>query len=137
MTGADIVGALLRDYAALVEEVPIERIKGGRLPANIALPALLVRTISSAERQRLRRGDTTRTNDRVSVTVRASSWDEQIRILDLVVEACADRTGSIEGATNYAVLTAGRGPDMDGPGDSFEQAQDFRASFDKPNPRGD
>jgi hypothetical protein len=137
MTGADIVGALLRAHAPLVLAVPVERIKGGRLPVGIPLPALLVRTISSVERQRLRRGDTVRTNDRVSVTVRASSWDEQIRIMDLVVDACADRTGSIAGAANYAVLTAGRGPDLEGPGDSFEQAQDFRASFDKPNTHGD
>lgn len=137
MTGADIVGALLHAHKPLTDVVPVERIKGGRLAPGTPLPALLVRTISSVERQRLRRGGTVRTNDRVSVTVRAASWDEQIRVLDLVVAACADRTGSLVGATNYAVLTAGRGPDMDGPGDSFEQAQDFRASFDKPNTQGD
>lgn len=137
MTGADIIGALLRNYAPLTDLVPEERIKGGRLPPATPLPALLVRTISSVERQRLRRGQTVRTADRVSVTVRAASYDEQIRILDLAVDACADRVGSMDGAGNYAVLTAGRGPDLDGPGDSFEQAQDFRASFDKPNSRGD
>lgn len=137
MTGADIVGALLHAYPPLLELVPAERIKGGRLPVGAPLPALRVRTISGNERQRLRRGKTVRNNDRVQVTVRAASWDEQIRIIDLVVDACADRTGSMDGAGNYAVLTAGRGPDMDGPGDTFEQAQDFRASFDKPNSRGD
>lgn len=136
MTGADIVGALLRGYPPLVDIVPIERIKGGRLPIDTPLPALLVRTISSNERQRLRRGKSVRTVDRVSVTVRATSWDEQLTIIDLVVDACADRIGSMDGAANYAVLTASRGPDLDGPGDSYEQAQDFRASFDKPNTQG-
>lgn len=137
MTGADIVGALLRAYPPLLELVPAERIKGGRLPPGMTAPALLVRTISSVERQRLKRGQTVRTADRVSVTVRAASYDQQIRIIELVVDACADRTGSMVGATDYAVLTAGRGPDMDGPGDTFEQAQDFRASFDRPNSQGD
>ncbi len=136
MTGADIIGALLRDYQPLVDVVPADRIKGGRLPLGEKLPALLVKTVSSVERQRLKRGATVRTNDRIQVTVRAASWDEQITILDLVVNACADRTGSMDGAGNYAVLTAGRGPDLEGPGDSYEQAQDFRASFDKPNTQG-
>lgn len=136
MTGADIIGALLRGYQPLVDVVPASSIKGGRLPLSTKLPALLVKTVSSAERQRLTRGATVRTNDRVQVTVRAASWDEQITILDLVVDACADRNGSMEGATNYTVLTAGRGPDIEGPGDSYEQAQDFRASFDKPNTQG-
>lgn len=137
MTGADIVGALLRAHQPLLDLMPPERIKGGRLPLGVPLPALLVKTISSVERQRLRRGRTVRTADRVQVTVRAGSWDEQIRIIELVVDACADRLGSIEGASNYTVLTAGRGPDMDGPGDTFEQAQDFRATFDRPNTQGD
>lgn len=137
MTGADIVGELLRGYAPLLAQVPAARIKGGRLGLKIQLPALLVRTTSSVERQRLKRGSTVRTTDRVSVTVRADSYDEQLQIMDLVVDACADRTGTIAEAERVAVLTAGRGPDVEGPGDSFEQAQDFRVSFDKPNTRGD
>jgi hypothetical protein len=137
MTGADVIGELLCGYPPLIIEVPIARIKGGRLPADTPLPALLVRTISSVERQRLKRGRTVRTTDRISVTVRAASWDDQLRIIDLVVDACADRIGTFAGLARTSVLTAGRGPDLDGPGDSFEQAQDFRVSFDKPNSRED
>ncbi|WP_344692952.1 hypothetical protein [Sphingomonas cynarae] len=131
------MGELLLGYAPLHALVPIANIKAGKLPANAPLNSLLIRTISSVERQRLKRGKTVRTNDRVSITVRADSYDAQIRILDLVVDACADRQGNFAGALRASVLTAGRGPDLSGPGDSFEQAQDFKVSFDKPVSRGE
>lgn len=137
MTGADIIGELLLGYAPRKAMVPDANIKAGKLPTNAPLNSLLIRTISSVERQRLKRGKTVRTNDRVSVTVRAETYDAQIRILDLVVDACADRQGAFAGAGNVSVLTAGRGPDLSGPGDSFEQAQDFKVSFDKPVSRGE
>lgn len=137
MTGAEIIGELLRGYQPLIAVVPAAQIKGGRLPPGVALPALLVRTVSSKERSRLKRGATVRMDDRISVTVRARSYKEQGAILDLAVDACADRIGPIAGSERASVLTAGRGPDLSGPGDSYEQAQDFRVSFDKPNNRKD
>ena len=130
MTGADIIGALLRADSALLARVPEASIKAGRLPDGITPPALLVRVISSVERQALRRGAATRTVDRVSVTVRAGSYRDQTAIIALVKARCAGRTGNIGGGRNVAILTAGTGPDINGPGDSFEQAQDFRVSFD-------
>lgn len=126
MTGADIIGELLHGYAPLTAKVPVVRIKGGRLPEDTPLPALLVRTISSIEREYLRRTNVAAMLDRVSVTVRAASYDDQITILGLVVDACRPRV---------SVRPAGRGPDLTGPGDSFEQAQDFRVSFNRPNNR--
>lgn len=68
--------------------------------------------------------------ERISVAVRAASYDDQRAAIKLVVKACAGRTGSIAGADNVSVLTAGRGPDLRGPGNTFEQTQDFRVSFD-------
>lgn len=132
MTGADIIGELLMGAATVTDEVPADRIAGGRLPIGTPLPALLVKTLGGTERQRLKRGKFVPTIDRVRVTVRAASYDDQLRIIDLVTEACADRVGNFAGVERAAILTAGRGPDLDGPGDSFEQAQDFRVSFDKP-----
>lgn len=131
ITGADIVGELLRDSAGLNLIVPPERIKGGRLPDGVQLPALLVRTISSVERQTLRRIGVVRTVDRVSVTVRAASYEDQINIIGLVRRCCAGWTGDIAGALAVSVLTAGSGPDLSGPADTYEQAQDFRVSFDR------
>jgi hypothetical protein len=131
ITGADIIGALLREDPAVTATVAIDRIKGGRLPDDVQLPALLVRTISSVERQSLRRDDLVRTTDRVSVTVRAASYDDQINVIGAVRRCCADRTGDFAGGLRVAILTAGTGPDLAGPADAYEQAQDFRVSFDK------
>lgn len=129
-TGASIVGMLLRDDPNFVAIVDATRMKLGALPDNIALPAVLIRIISSVERHKLRRGATTRTIDRVSVTVRADSYREQARLIKLIKASCAGRTGDIGNGKSVSILTAGTGPDLRGPGDSFEQAQDFRVSHD-------
>lgn len=130
MTGVDIIGTLLRDDADVLNLVPEANIKAGRLPDGVTLPALLVKTISSVERQTLKRGPTTRTIDRVSVTVRAASYREQRLAMKLVTNCCAGLTGDIGGALRVSILTAGTGPELDGPGNSFERTQDFRVSYD-------
>jgi hypothetical protein len=131
ITGSDIIGALLLAHEPLTSVVPVERIKAARL-GEVPLPALVVTEISSVDRQTLTIGRFVRTTDRVSVTVRTASHRDRKRAIRLVRQACAGRTGTIAGAHRVSVLTAGRGPEMDGPGDSFEQAQDFKVSFDQP-----
>jgi len=130
MTGVDIVGELLNSDVTLIAAIPAGQIKAGALPDGVVLPTLLVRMTSNVERQMLKRGPTVRTMERISVTVRAESYRDQVNAMKLVVKACAGRTGSIAGADNVSVLTAGRGPDLRGPGNSYEQTQDFRVSFD-------
>lgn len=130
VTGASIVGTLLRDDTEIATAVPAERLKLGALPDNIPLSAILLRIVSSIERQTLVRGAKTRTVDRVSVTVRAASYREQTRLIGLVKKCCAGRTGDVGGGQSVSILTAGTGPDLRGPGDSFEQTQDFRVSHD-------
>ena len=130
MTGADIIGALLHADTAVTALVPTARIKGGALPENVALPAILVRTVSSVEHLTLKRGETTRTIDRVSVAIRASSYREQKAVIKAVKTCCAGKTGNIGGGLRVAILTAGTGPDVQGPGNSYEQTQDFKVSFD-------
>lgn len=132
MSGVDIVGALLRADANVTAMIPAASIKAGRLPDDVSLPALLVRKTSGVDRQTLKRGATRRTTDRVSVTVRAANYRDQVAAMSLVRASCAGRTGDIGGGTNVAILTAGTGPDVNGPGDSFEQTQDFKVSFDEP-----
>lgn len=128
--GVNIVGELLRAAAPVVAVVPVERIKAGSLPENAELLALLLRTVSSVEVQKLVRGTYTRTTDRVAVTVRAASWREQVAVMQLVKTACAGRTGNIGGGLRVSILTAGLGPDVRGPANSFEQTLDFRVSYD-------
>ena len=130
MTGADIVAALLLADPAVTAFVPATRVKLGRLPDGVPLPALLARTVSSVDRQPLKRPAIVRVTDRVSVTVRAASYRDQVAAMKLVRRCCAGRTGDVGGGSGVSILTAGMGPDLNGPADSFEQTQDFRVSFD-------
>lgn len=132
MTGAEIIGALLRDYTPLTALVPAASIKGGRLPEGQPLPALLVRVVSLIDRQPLKRQGWCRSTARIAVTVRAASYREQGIIIDHVRKCCAGRVGTIGGGVRVAILTAGLSPDVDGPGATFEQTQDFKVSFDAP-----
>lgn len=130
MTGVDIIGALLLADTNVVAAVPIDRIKAARLPDGVALPALVVTFTSGVERQTLKREAVTRTTDRISVTVRAANERDRATVIGLVVKACAGLTGSIGGGNGVSILTAGRGPYLSGPGDTYEQTQDFRVSYD-------
>ena len=129
-SGVSIVGSLLRAHTDLGQIVPVTQIKAAALPDNIPLPAILVRTVSSVDRQPLKRSAKTRTVDRVAVTVRASSYREQCTVIGMIKDCCGGITGEIDGAERVAILTAGTGPDVRGPGDSFEQTQDLRVSYD-------
>lgn len=130
MTGVDIVGALLRADPAITVIVPIEQIKAGALPDGIPLPALLLRTVTSVDRQPLKRGQTRRTTDRTSVAVRAANYRDQGLIIKLIRTCCVGLTGDIGGGTGVSILNAGVGPDVGGPANSFEQTIDLRVTFD-------
>lgn len=130
MSGVDIIGELLRTDAEVTAFVPLDRIKAGRLPDGVALPALLVRTVSIVDRQPLKRVGWVRVVARVAVAVRAASYVDQEEAIRLVRRCCAGRTGDIGGGTRVSITTAGTGPDVSGPANSFEQTQDFKVSFD-------
>jgi hypothetical protein len=132
MSGVTIISTLLEESEALLAAVPISRIKAGRLPDDAPLPALLIRRVSMTEEQMLKRGAVVRTIERISVAVRAGAYRDVAPILKLVRAACAGKLGTIGDFNNVAVLTAGMGPDVIGPGNSFEGTQDFRVSFDSP-----
>ncbi len=130
MTGEEIVGELLRADAAIVADVPPAQMKIAQLPENCPLPAFLIRLVSLHDRQPLKRGALTRSVGRVGVTIRAASVAELRALLKLVRDCCAGRTGNFSGARNVSILTAGVGPSLLGPNNSFEITQDFRVSFD-------
>ena len=132
MTGAAIVAELLRADALVTAAVPVASIRLGRLPDDAMLPVLLVRTVSVVDRQPLKRLGFVRRTERVWVTVRAASYRDQVEVIRLVRKQIAGRTGNLAGADRVSVLTAGTGPDLNGPANSFEQTQDFAVSFDEP-----
>lgn len=132
MTGAEIMGVLFLANQPLTAAVAEQAIKAGRLPDGVTLPSVLVRTVSLIDRQPLRRQGWIRSIARVSAMVRATSYEEQIGIIGLVRGIPLGAVGTIGTAQNVVVLTAGLGPDVIGPGDTFEQTQDFRVAFDGP-----
>lgn len=130
MSGVDIIGALVRASVPVTSLVPIERIKAGALPDDATLDAILLRSVSRSEWQPLKQRASVRVNERVAVTVRATSFRRQEQLLELIRSACRGALGTIAGAQRVAVLTAGTGPDVRGPNNSFEKTQDFRVSFE-------
>lgn len=129
MTGVDIIGTLLEANEAIVAMFG-EAIREDRLPDGTPFPSLLLRTVSSIDRQTLTRGDTVRRIDRVSVLVRGENVRDRKEGIRLVRLCCAGLTGEVGGGRSVAIATAGLGPSLTGPGNSFEQTQDFRVSFD-------
>ena len=132
MTGLEIVGAILIAHKPLLELVDVDSIKAGKLPDGVVLPALLLRTVSSIDRQYLKNSNFFRVTDRVSVAVRAANYEDQIKIIRIVKRCCGGLTGDIGGGLRVSILNAGTGPDIGGPANSFEQTHDFRVSFDDP-----
>lgn len=134
MSGGEILGEMLRGNAALTKVVTASAIKGGRLADDEALPVLLVRSLSIVDRQSLALEAMVRSTERISVTVRAANYKERKTIMALV--RTAGRAGlviaAMDEARNISVLTAGAGPELNGPGNSFERNQDFYVSYDAP-----
>lgn len=133
MSGVAIVSELLRGNLAVIAVVRAADIKGGRVADDAALPVLLMRSVSLVDRQTLAREEMVRSNERVSVTVRAATYRDQRAIIQLVRTACTGIVVKEMGdARNISVLTAGAGPELNGPGNSFERNQDFYVTYDAP-----
>lgn len=132
MSGASIIAEilLLDAYFATVDAE--HRLKEDRLPDRVGLPAYLIRTISGTDRNWLAPGPLVRSTERVSVTVRAGSVIERRAEIKRVRALCANRVGDFAGCLRVSVLTAGLSPSLIGPGDTFEQTQDFSVSFEAP-----
>ena len=130
MSGTAIIAELLLTDAGFVAAVSAGNMKEDRLPDGVTLPGVLLRTVSGGDRQTLTRGAFVRSTERIAVTVRAKSVRERKLLIGLIRAACADRTGDLAGCFRVSVLTAGLGPSLPGPGDSYEQTQDFRVNFD-------
>lgn len=132
MSGAMIVGTVLEAAAIVTARVPKAQIAVGRIPDRTPLPLMLVRTVSEVERQPLKRGGWVRRTERVPVAIRARNYREQKDLLRTINAVLVGPKGDVAGCRNVSILAAGVGPDVDGPGGSFEQTHDFRVSFDAP-----
>lgn len=127
--GVEIIGNLLRNFSGFTSIIEVGNIKAGALPDNAPLPALLIRSVSTPDRPLLDGSQRAPTFERVSVTVRAGNYREQRAIMALVKTCCAGKFGNIPGVTRWSVTGAGKGPDLRGPGNSFEAGRDFKVFY--------
>lgn len=132
MSGAMIVGTLLEAAPPVIALVPKAAIALVRLPDRTSPPLMLVRTVSEVERQPLKRSGWVRRTERVSVAVRAVSYRQLGLTLRTINAVLVGPQGDLVGCRAVSILAAGVGPDVDGPGDTFERTADFRVSFDAP-----
>lgn len=129
MLGVRIITTLLRGHQPVTALVPAKWIKGGRLPDNVTPPALLVRHVTQIERIPLVHEGWERCTARISVMVRAVDYRQQGAVIEAVRGIPQGALGTIGAALNVTVHKAGLGPDVGGPGGTYEQTQDFRVSF--------
>ncbi|WP_294392000.1 hypothetical protein [uncultured Sphingomonas sp.] len=130
--GEDVIDALLRASAAMLALVPASQMAIGRLRDGTPLDTILIRTISGVDQHILDDGDGIRRRERIEVSIRAETHRRRKRLRRLVQQVCNDAAGTIAGLHNVVVMTAGSGPDLIGPGDTFDGGEDFAVEFEKP-----
>ena len=107
-----VIAALLKGDAALLAQIPANRMYPGDIPLSAALPALAYTNISDNDARTIR-GNVLFESGRVQVTVAVNSYSAKERLIGLVRDACSNRRGLIAGIMVNDVLNAGIGPDLD------------------------
>jgi hypothetical protein len=117
MSGVAVIRSLLAANAPVLAVVPAIKIKAGILPLNIALPTISVTQISSIPRNTLSMNEAKRMHtDRVQVTVLVADTPEgdaypgMRSLLALVLAACPNQNGTVNGVDLDSIL-----PDIEGP----------------------
>lgn len=129
--GVKVIRALLVASTPLTAEVPATRIAAGILAQDITLPAISITLVSGVDRNIPNPGVTRFVEDRVQVTVLASSYPSQYAIMELVRKACADKLQeTLSGVSSVAVHTLSRGPDFtDEESSIYMGSQDFSVRY--------
>lgn len=107
-----VIAALLKGDAALLAQIPADRMYPGDIPLSAALPALAYTNISDNDARTIR-GNVLFESGRVQVTVAVNSYSAKERLIGLVRDACSNRRGLIAGIMVNDVQNAGIGPDLD------------------------
>lgn len=130
MDGVAAVRVALVADGALIALVPAARIQTGALPQGITLPAIALESISKVDRNILEPGVDRHVDERVQVTVLASTYPSQKAILRAVRHAAADKFPTVTGLSNVTIHTDGAGPDLISEDSSIRiGTQDFRVGY--------
>lgn len=118
MSGVAVIRHLLASHSPLTAEVPATRIMAGDLPLNTDLPAISVTQIDSMPRHTLAMTEGNPLHsDRVQVTVHVRTdeggYPELRSLLALVLAACPNTRGTVNGVACDSVLPDVEGPDLE------------------------
>lgn len=131
MSDTSIIHALLASNAALTALVPTVRIRIGTIPQGTVLPAILISTVSSNDRQRV--ADNNKPiliTARTEVTVLAKNYQDQRKAIDLIGKAIRGGRRMVGGVLVASIRTDIVGPDMhDKPLDIYMQSRDFQVVY--------
>lgn len=136
MSAVAIVQALLKAHAPLLAILPADRIRAGKIPANVPLPAISVSEVDGYERETIaRRQATSNMVSRVQVTVVAESYGAQKALIQATKLGAGVHTGTVAGFSVKSVLPGGVGPDLNNLDNDgiYEQSRDFLVTFSEPN----
>lgn len=131
MSGASIVGTLLRANAALIAVVPAAKIFNGVIPITTTLPAISIAEVDAVETRTVRMSaDDVLTTSRIQVTVQAKSYATQKQVIELVRKALPHTRGTVGSYWVDSILPDSAGPDMqDTDTTIYMQSRDFRVTF--------
>lgn len=133
MSGAAAIRYLLANAAAVTAVVPATRIMAGDLPLKTAMPAIAVTQVDSIPRLTVAMTEAKRMHtDRVQVTVFRGATPADAgypglkSLLDLVLAACPNQRGTVNGVAVDSILPDTEGPDLPIPEEFiFTRSRDF------------
>ena len=131
MSAVKAVHYLLANNATLIATVPAAKIFTGKIPLGEQLPAIATNEISTVEWNSVgQNAATTLATSRVQVTVQAKTDTEQKAILALVLKACPNQRGTVNGVSVDSIVPEGAGPDLrDDEAGIYMQSRDFTVKW--------
>lgn len=134
MSGPRVIVALLKADAAFLALVPADGIHAGEVPQSASLSAVAYASVSTVQRPTVAGIEPALlVDERMQITVAASSYPAKKAVLDAVRLACDRRRGLIAGVRVQNVRHAGVGPDLDNTETAvFTQSIDFFVTYLQP-----
>lgn len=135
MSGVAVIRAKLAAYAPLTGTVPATRIKAGDLPLGTQLPAISVVDVDLITRKTVPMvAAGALHSERVQVNVHVHKQDDGYpalrSLLALVLAACPDTKGTVNGVACDSILPDTQGPSGEGIADYILQgSRDFIVKF--------
>ena len=128
MSGISVISYLLANAAAVTGVVPVDSIKVGPvLPLGTSLPAIVVSQISSVPYNLININEANKVHtDRIQVTAISKSYAQLKALMVLILAACPNQAGSVNGVRVSYIKPAAEGPELfDQTTDAYQISRDF------------